>query len=267
MSQRDSEPGESGSEALQAALRGMDLLVVLGGDGTIRGASLAAVQAGVPVYLMPHGTENLLARHYGFTRGIDQLVRSLLVRRVGMMDVCEANGQRFLIMAGIGFDAAVVADLAARRAGGISKFSYALPILRTAWTWRGQVFTITCDGDSPRRVGPGTLVVANLPVYAARLDPVPGALANDGRLDGAVLNARTALGVMAAAFSCWLRIPTARRGSTTWSGTAITISSALPFRFQVDGDRPAGLGMVHELAIRVVEGQLGVWLPARLDGK
>ncbi len=266
VTERATEPGESASAALQAALSQQDVLVVMGGDGSVRGASHAAMRASVPVYVLPYGTENLFARHHGFTRGIDQLLASLRSRCVSTLDVCEANGQRFLIMASVGFDADVVAEVAAHRTGAISKFSYAMPIIRTAATWRGHAMTVECDGGPPRAVPPGTLVVANMPEYAARLDPVPSAVATDGRLDGLALPGRTALGMAVAVACCWLRatklLPTAVR----LGGRELRIRGSQPFRFQLDGDPPASALPVCELVLRVVEGGLQVWQPVQQGG-
>ncbi|MDA0803910.1 MAG: diacylglycerol kinase family protein [Planctomycetota bacterium] len=257
----DTQPGDTGNAALEAALRHQEVLVVMGGDGTIRGASIACVRAGVPVYALPFGTENLFARHYRFTRRVDHLLASLHSPQVSEMDVGEANGERFLIMASIGFDAEVVADLAARRKGRVSKFSYAAPILRTALRWRGQSLTVTCDQRAPQALARGTLVIANLREYAARLDPVPSAVATDGRLDAMLVPGRTAIGTALGALMCWLRTPAFRASAQRLSGEQIRITAAAPFRFQVDGDCPHGAGSVTRLDLRVVPGRLRVLLP------
>src|SRR5215475_5999644 len=57
------EKAEAGvSAASGAALDGADLVVAVGGDGTVRGCAEGLAGTGVPLGIVPHGTANLLAR-------------------------------------------------------------------------------------------------------------------------------------------------------------------------------------------------------------
>src|SRR6202035_3808574 len=106
------EKAEAGvSDANSAALDGIDLVVAVGGDGTVRGCAEGLARTGVPLGIVPHGTANLLAR----TLRIPGHPRAALAAVLGgggtdsKIDLAVADGEPFTAMAGMGLDAAVVA--------------------------------------------------------------------------------------------------------------------------------------------------------------
>ena len=108
------EKAEAGvAVARGSALDGADLVVAVGGDGTVRGCAEGVASTGVPLGIVPHGTANLLAR----TLGIPGHPRAALEvaldhRRAAddrVIDLAIADREPFTAMAGMGLDAAVVA--------------------------------------------------------------------------------------------------------------------------------------------------------------
>src|SRR6266446_10954147 len=81
-------------------------LVAVGGDGTV--ADLVNERPQVPITVLPAGTENLFARHFGLRRDPAQLAATIASGRVARLDLGLSNRRRFALMAGIGFDADVV---------------------------------------------------------------------------------------------------------------------------------------------------------------
>ena len=106
------EKAEEGvSAACGAALDGAELVVAVGGDGTVRGCAEGLAGTGVPLGVVPHGTANLLAR----TLRVPGQARAALAVALGgasvdrVIDLAVADGVPFTAMAGMGLDAAVVA--------------------------------------------------------------------------------------------------------------------------------------------------------------
>src|ERR1700735_5823351 len=63
------DKAEAGVAAARgSALGGADLVVAVGGDGTVRGCAEGVASTGVPLGIVPHGTANLLARTLGIPR-------------------------------------------------------------------------------------------------------------------------------------------------------------------------------------------------------
>ena len=81
-------------------------LVAVGGDGTVVGP--AQRTAGRPLTVLPAGTENLVARHFGLGVTLKALARTIAAGRPVRVDVGLVGGRRFLLMAGFGFDGEIV---------------------------------------------------------------------------------------------------------------------------------------------------------------
>ena len=102
------------------------------------------------------------------------------------LDVGTANGEAFLLMAGVGFDAHVVSRLDRRRkrgGGAIGMTSYALPALDAVVGYAFPPLTVRVDGERIWGPTPGIVMVANVPQYGTGFPIVPDATADDGLLD------------------------------------------------------------------------------------
>jgi len=96
----------------EAIARGLgddyDVIAAAGGDGTVN--EIVNGLAGKPIALglIPLGTANVLADEISLPRGVDQLARVLAEGPVREINLGRVNGRRFVMMAGVGFDANVV---------------------------------------------------------------------------------------------------------------------------------------------------------------
>ncbi len=232
------EPGDGWLDDL---LRDAAVLVVVGGDGAVRAASGAAARAGTPLYHVPYGTANLFAAEFGMERKPATLLAALERLDVRWVDVGEADGEPFVLMASVGFDAEVVHDLAARRGDSISYLTYAGPLMRQLKAWEPPTLSVKIDGrpvelDPPAR---GTIIVANARRYAFGLNPAPDADMTDGLLDVLYLPMATRRSVLA--WMAKLRFGRRRdgKGVIVRRGATVEIRCEQPRRLQLDGD-PAG---------------------------
>jgi diacylglycerol kinase family enzyme len=171
-------------------------VVSAGGDGT---ASLLAnrLPQGIPLAILPLGTENLLARHLGMSADAKQFVDVIINGRYQKMDAGSANGKLFLVMAGCGFDAHVVEKLHQNRKGHISYWSWFRPVLSTLRRYRYPELQISVERRSDEKGGQEQLetketltstsarwaFIFNAPRYAMNLPLLPEADPYDGALD------------------------------------------------------------------------------------
>lgn len=163
-------------------------LVAVGGDGTV--AALINDRPRVPITVLPTGTENLFARHFRMTADPDGLVSAIVSGEVRRIDLGEANGRRFALMAGIGFDAEVVTrhHLARVRRTGLPRpthrVAYVEPILRSSFDYGFPMMTVkVTDPGAEEQLEGSTVFLFNLPRYAMGLPFAPSAQADDGWLD------------------------------------------------------------------------------------
>lgn len=92
----------------QALEDGAELLLAWGGDGMVRRCVNALKDTEVPLAIVPAGTSNLFATHLGIERDIGQAVQVALHGYRRRLDVGRFDGERFAVMAGAGFDAAMI---------------------------------------------------------------------------------------------------------------------------------------------------------------
>lgn len=219
-------------------LEDADLLVILGGDGAVRMLAPAALDAQVPIYHYPQGTENLFSRDHGMLADPEHLLETIENGTVVETDVAEVDGDLMLLCASSGFDAEVVHDLARRRTGAITHLSYLAPILRTLFRWRRlrSRVSVTIDDGASIELGYGVLVIANSHQYALRLDPAPEASTTDGLLDVVFLPARSGLHLLLWAVRCRRGTHMNHRTVFRGRGARISLQCAPATRIQLDGD-------------------------------
>lgn len=241
---------------LEPALEHAAACVVAGGDGAMRLVAPSVGRRGVPVWHAPCGTENLFARAFGMSADPSAVIGAIDRRDVRRVDLADANGVPFAIMASVGFDADVVHALSARRTGAITHWSYAAPIVGALRSWRPSELSWEVDGER-ERLGKGMAVVGNLRHYGGRLNPAAEARCDDGLLDAVFIPADSALALLPWLPLLWtglhLRHPMVRQRRAE----RIVLEASEPVLVQLDGD--AGpMGAVRRLELRALPAALAV---------
>jgi diacylglycerol kinase family enzyme len=177
------EKAEAGVAAANAAaLDGIELVVAVGGDGTVRGCAEGLAGTGVPLGIVPHGTANLLARTLRVP-GHPRSALSLALAgscRDRVIDLAVADGVPFTAMAGMGLDAAVVAGTRLKHQFGW--ISYAMSGALHL-TMRPATFAIRLDGGNPVYREARSVVVGNSGLLPGGFTLLPDARPDDGLLD------------------------------------------------------------------------------------
>lgn len=109
---------------------GYDAVIAAGGDGTVRAVGQALAGAGIPVGFVPMGTGNVLAHEIGLPSSPGELARVLMHGPVVRIEGARANNEPFYLMAGVGFDGAVIERLDHRLKRRIGKSAYVAPVLK-----------------------------------------------------------------------------------------------------------------------------------------
>ncbi|MET0147479.1 MAG: diacylglycerol kinase family protein [Ilumatobacteraceae bacterium] len=220
--------------ATRAVEQGVDVVVACGGDGTVRAASEALVGTAVALAVVPVGTANLFAGALALpTRAADviDLVADGARRRI---DTGVCNDMVFNVMAGTGFDAAMIAD-ADDHKQRFGLLAYARAGFRDAHRRQPFGASLLLDGK-PFYEGPATCVlVGNLGRLRGGLQAFPDASPVDGLLDVAVVTA-TGLKEWARVFAAATR---RRRDSPPHAhvgqAAAITVELDGSHRYELDG--------------------------------
>ena len=181
------EKAEDGvSAATSAALDGIDLVVAVGGDGTVRGCAEGLAGTGVPLGLVPHGTANLLARTLRVpAHPKDALTVALASGVDRRIDLAVADDKiPFTAMAGMGLDAAVVAGTRMKHQLGWLAYAISGAAHLAAPAAR---FTIKLDEGSPIERTARSVVAGNSGLLPGGFHLLPDARLNDGLLDVGIL--------------------------------------------------------------------------------
>ena len=175
------ESCESRPEGQRLPLDDKGLIVVYGGDGTIHDVIGQAVQAGVPLGIIPSGTANVLAHELGLPLNHDQAIDVIGRGHRRRIHVARADGQYFHLMGGVGPDAYLNQRVhpILKRFLGVS--AYWLTGLLRFWGYKLQPFEVTIDGRE--KLTATFAVVSNSRYYGGRLLLTPLASLLDNELD------------------------------------------------------------------------------------
>ena len=177
---RTEAPGDATRLARAAIEAGAQTIVVHGGDGTVNEAMQPLVGTPMPLALWPGGTANVLARELDLPYGLDEVADMIAARRVRRVSVGRADTRYFLLMAGVGLDAALVRAVwpGLKRLAG--EGAYWVAGLRQLVGWRPRRFLVDVDG---RRFAATFAIIANAASYAGGLRLAPRARLESDLLD------------------------------------------------------------------------------------
>jgi undecaprenyl-diphosphatase len=202
------DKAQAGVDAARGAgVRGVDLVVAVGGDGTVRGCAEGLAGSPVPLGIVPLGTANLLARtldiplHPRAALGL-ALTGSPTGSRTGSrkgdtgsadrrIDLATADGAPFTAMAGMGLDAAVVSATRLKHHLGWLAYAASGAAHLTA---SPATFTIRLDNGKPFERRAQSVVVGNSGLLPGGFALLPGARVDDGLLDVGILAPHGPLG-------------------------------------------------------------------------
>jgi diacylglycerol kinase (ATP) len=251
-------------ERLQARLdiaherQSLACIVAAGGDGTV--GDVVNRFPGLPVAVLPLGTENLLAGYLGIPSNGRFVAEMIAAGATRPIDVGVVNGRRFLLMVTAGFDADIVHRVQARRRGHITKWNYLQPILESLRSYRYPKLRVSAEGGDLSTKEPlsGRLVVvANLPAYAMKLPLAASAEGTDGLLDLRVFRRRSAFQMVRYLYKVLLRQHETLADVVSGRARQVHITCDTPAPLQCDGD-PAGFTPAE---ISILPGALTLIVP------
>ena len=255
------DPGRS--MAHEAALEGAELVVVCGGDGTVRTVCAELAGTGIPVGVVPAGTGNLLARNLALPLYLNAAIDVALNGQDRAIDLVRIAGdliepdEHFLVMAGMGFDAAIMEGANEQLKAKVGWLAYVVAGFRNLMFPAMRV-EVSVDDQPFTRHRARTIVIGNVGFLQAGLPLLPDATIDDGRIDVVLVNP--------ARFLSWLRVVVrvVSRGKKTddtvnrMTGRKVVVRASHDMPRQVDGD-PIGAG--RELVCECLPGRLLVRVP------
>jgi len=175
-------PGDGLRLAREAAEGGCDLVVAVGGDGTVNEVINGLTGLGVPLGILPLGSVNVLARELRIPLNLRRAAQVLVEGTVRNIDLGMAMGRYFTLMAGFGFDAEVVSSVHPPVKDIIGPSAYVFKSLEALTYYHATDMTIEMDGRIYKTKA-FTVIIGNSSMYAYPLKITPHACMDDGLLD------------------------------------------------------------------------------------
>ncbi|CAN5394867.1 hypothetical protein BH09ACT12_BH09ACT12_37960 [soil metagenome] len=261
-------PEDSGTgQAELASVEGADLVIVCGGDGTVREVCAELAGTGIPVGIIPAGTGNLLARNLAIPLYIRAAIDIALTGQDRAIDMVKVTGDshedeagidsHFMVMAGMGFDAAIMEGVNEAIKTRVGWLAYVWSALKSLMFPVTRVEISVDDGEWTRHRA-RTIVVGNVGYLQAGMPLLPDAAIDDGQLDVVLLYPRR--------FLSWIPLAVrvlAKRSRTDdtinrMTGRTVSIRAGVETPRQLDGD---SIGPGRELHMECIHGRLLVRVP------
>jgi diacylglycerol kinase (ATP) len=264
--------GSATTQATERALHdGADVVVAVGGDGTVRGCAHALAGTEASLAVVPTGTANLFASALGLPSDPAAAAHLIVEGNTTLLDVGRCNDMRFVVMAGTGFDAALMRAVDDGTKDRFGMLSYVWEGVREARRRRPLDVRVTVDGAEFYRGLCTCVLVGNIGKLKAGVLAFPDASPTDSMLDVGVLSAGSLRGWASVAGHIATRHPESSpyvqmsRGTqidVVWApkGSAKKKKRGAETPFELDG---GAKGTSRKLAYRCEPSALRVLVPAR----
>jgi diacylglycerol kinase (ATP) len=210
-----------------------ELIVAVGGDGTMNEVSAQLVGTDVAFGLVPCGSGDGLGRHLGIHGPIRRALDILLTGRLHQIDTGLADGHPFFTAAGIGFEAEI-----AQRFNGLSRRGFARYLSTSArafHAWQPETYRIS-HAAGTETVRAFTLVVSNANQYGNNALIAPAALVDDGLLDLCAIPPVGFWNALPLAMNLFRGTIGRTRGVNVRRGERFVVERATPGLLHTDGE-------------------------------
>ena len=229
-----------------------DVIVAVGGDGTVNEVASAIVSTETPLGIIPFGSGNGLSRFLKIPMDAEKAIKNLTSGRVELIDTATMGGRPFFNMAGMGFDAHIAEVFSHNKKRGF--ISYIKSTFEEFSKYQPQMYQMQIDGRTYNREA-FMLSIANSSQYGNNAHISPHASVQDGLLDVCVIKK----------FPLWrlpemgIRMVTATSDKTNFveiiRGKHIEIKREKPGPIHLDGEPQV---MDTDIVVKVVPASLKV---------
>ena len=180
------EPGDGTRLGKEAVALGFDLVVAVGGDGTINEISSGIMGSRAILGVIPAGSGNGFARNFDIPLTQRKAIQILLSPRIITIDAGKINNRYFFNVAGIGLDAEISQNF--EQFGFRGPIPYFIIGTKSFLQYKPKLIKIILDNQE-LEYSPLLLSIANAPQYGNGAVIAPAAKPDDGLLDICILDA------------------------------------------------------------------------------
>lgn len=242
--------------AREAVAQKKDIVIAVGGDGTINSVIQELAGSETALGLIPGGTFNVWAHETGIPLDIAGARDILINGQTRRIDLGRASNHYFLLMAGIGFGGTVTYAVKKESMKRLGILGYLLTGIRLGLGFESFRTILDIDGQV-QKTHALQIVVGNTQLYGSLLRFTWKARSDDGLLDVCIVRSPKKLERVMVMLDFLLQSNARRKWVTYTTCKSVEIRTRKPVNFQVDGE-PLG----HTPAtFSVVPGALKVIVP------
>jgi YegS/Rv2252/BmrU family lipid kinase len=186
-------PGHAEELARAVVPSEFDVVAACGGDGTVNEIINGLAGKDIALGVIPLGTANVLAGEIGLARDPQKIAEALARGPIRAVHVGRANGRRFTMMAGIGFDALVVSRVSLKLKKLVGPLAYVWESMRQASRYGFHAHDVTIDGVAYR---PVSMVACKGRRYGGPYIAAPDASLGEDKFHIVLMNGRGWLSVL-----------------------------------------------------------------------
>jgi len=235
--------GDAEQIAASASSDTFDVVVAAGGDGTINEVANGLAGKDLPLAIVPLGTANVLAAEIGMPLRARRIARAIACGDVRSVHVGMVNGRRFLMMAGVGFDAHVVGNVNPRLKRAFGKLAYVIETLVGLFRFPYRRYRVTIDGTAHDAA---SVVIANGHYYGGRFTCAPQARLDDPALHVCLFERSGPLSVLRYGWGLVAGRLHRLRDVRVVAGSGVRVEGSTGEPIQCDGDITGNLPLVAE---------------------
>jgi len=225
--------GHASEIARECVDKGQDIVVAVGGDGTVNEVARALTHTETALAIVPCGSGNGLARHLCLPMDIKKAIETINVCKIEAFDYGVINDLPFFCTCGMGFDAFISLKFA--EAGKRGPITYVENVLKEGLNYKPETYEVS-DETGAKKYKAFLIACANASQYGNNAYIAPGATMKDGEMDVVIMEPFNALDAPQIAADLFMKTFGNNSKIKTFRAKQIHIHRNGPGAIHYDGD-------------------------------
>jgi len=225
--------GHAAEIARGCAAEGVDIVVAVGGDGTVNEVARSLTHKNTALAIVPCGSGNGLARHLCLPMDVKKAIEMINACKIESFDYGVINGMPFFCTCGMGFDAFISLKFA--EAGKRGPITYVENVLKEGLKYKPETYEVE-DETGAKRYKAFLIACANASQYGNNAYIAPGATMKDGEMDVIIMEPFDAIEAPQIAADLFMKTLTNNSKIKTFRAKNIHIHRKSSGAIHYDGD-------------------------------
>ncbi len=178
--------GHMGVLAKEIKNKGFEIIIVVGGDGSINEVFPNLIHSDIIFGIIPRGSGNGLARFLKIPMNPKKAIKLINQLAIQEIDTAEINGHPFISIGGVGFDAYVASLFSGNQKRGF--WSYLKITFKSYFSYKEKKYLVSLNGEEEKEIQAMMICFANSNQFGNNVIISPKAKMNDGLIDICVVN-------------------------------------------------------------------------------